>query len=180
MAAQEVGKATFGTLFNELLANEPTYSASCSDVHSAELALAMEHHEFRRGKLESITSAAPYADAKGESAKIEDLRSLHSKPFSSQIDQKAPMPSSGRDMKSLIGTMDSAISDGKRTLRQRLDEAMTQSARRAARKPKEVPSTHLTRGKDEKPSSSSKRMGNISLTASRLKKVSYWSEERSF
>ena len=84
-----------------------------SAVAAADFALAMERHEFRRERLEELTT----------------------RPTIQPQDQQQPRSSlnGGTDLKELISTMDSAISTGKMTLRQRLEEAMSQSARRQAR-----------------------------------------------
>ena len=125
-----INSKPFGTLFRELLSDEyaergqpddpqrQSRDPAFSEMQSATVSLALDEHRIRRESLESVV-------AKEKSKERTNLPS--------EISQ--PQPSSAKltaddTLKTLIGTMDSAMSAGKRTLRQRLEEAMSQSSRR--------------------------------------------------
>ena len=120
----------FGTLFRELLSDEyaergqpddpqrQSRDPAFSEMQSATVSLALDEHRIRRESLESVV-------AKEKSKERTNLPSEIS-----QLQQSSAKLTADDTLKTLIGTMDSAMSVGKRTLRQRLEEAMSQSSRR--------------------------------------------------
>ena len=110
----EGGPSTqFAVLSDKLLSEEPLKDAYVTtDVNSAALALALEEHEFRREKLEKELSTPPVSLAHNHVVPSD-------RPTPCEPRLTAPAPC--EDLLGLIGTMDSAIFDGKRTLKQRLE-----------------------------------------------------------
>ena len=125
-----INSKPFGTLFRELLSDEyaergqpddpqrQSRDPAFSEMQSATVSLALDEHRIRRESLESVV-------AKEKSKERTNLPSEIS-----QLQQSSAKLTADDTLKTLIGTMDSAMSVGKRTLRQRLEEAMSQSSRR--------------------------------------------------